>query len=370
MLHIWPIKENILMDNGTEFKNKLWTEVFEKLKIEQKFTPIYSPQCNGRIEGFHKFLKATIAKQLETRVEWDDLVWKATAAYNFFPTESSGVAPFFLMFGREAAVKHTLLESENPKYLGTDDGIINVGLMTKLYQIVAHNLNEARKARDGNKNSTKPKKPVVLRVGDNVLVRDRTSKAFQPKYKDFCIVGLPGKNQIEIKDNHGHITKVHRKDVKKIPMTEKVCQLYEEEQLGKTRKGRRAVPANKMPELGWDIAEALEIKENKHKTNNIPLALQTVVTIIIIISVIVRLSTTQLGKLATSLKEAAITTLRASCNVYRQNMERFHNTTTAAITIATSTTNRIDRDGMNPNNDGNSHISVNSRKPNEEHDYS
>ena len=55
------------------------------------------------------------------------------------------------------AVKHTLLESENPKYLGTDDGIINVGLMTKLYHVVAHNLNEARKARDGNKKSTKPR---------------------------------------------------------------------------------------------------------------------------------------------------------------------------------------------------------------------
>ena len=274
------------------------------------------------------------------------------------------------MFGREAAVKHTLLESENPKYLGTDDGIINVGLMTKLYHVVAHNLNEARKARDENKKNTKPKEPVVLRVGDNLLVRDHTSKAFQPKYKDFCIVGLLGKNQIEIKDNHSHITKVHWKDVKKIPMTEKVCQLYEEEQLGKTREGRRAVPANKMPELGWDTAETLEIKENKHKTNNIPLALQTVVTIIIIISVIVRLSTTHLGKLAMFLKEATITTLRASRNAYRQNMERFRNTTTAAITIAAGTTNWIDRDEMNPNNDRNDHISVNSRKPNDEHDYS
>ena len=152
-------------------------------------------------------------------------------------------------------------------------------------------------------------------------------------------------------------------------MTEKVCQLYKEEQLGKARKGRRAVPANKMPELGWDIAEALEIKENKHKANNIPLALQTVVTITIIISIIVRLSTTHLGKLATSLKEAAITTLRASHNIYRQNMERLHNTPTAAITIATSMTNWIDRDEMNPNNDRNSHSSVNSRKANDEHDY-
>ena len=180
--------------------------------------------------------------------------------------------------------------------------MINVGLMTKLYHVIAHNLNEARKARDGNKKSTKPKEQVILRVGDNVLVRDHTSKAFQPKYKDFCIVGLLGKNQIEIKDNYGHITKVHRKDVKKIPMTEKVCQLYEEEQLGKTREGRKAVPANKMPELGWDIAEILEIQEKRQKTNNTPLALRTTVTIIIIISVIVRLSTTQLGQLAMLLR--------------------------------------------------------------------
>ena len=149
------------------------------------------------------------------------------------------------------------------------------------------------------------------------------------------------------------MTKVHRKDVKKIPMTEKACQLYEEEQLGKTREGRKAVPANKMPELGWDIAETLEIQDNRQKTNNIPLALQTVVTIITIISVIVRLGTTHLGKLAMFLKEAAITTLRASRNIYRQNMERFHNTTIAALTIATNTTNWIDRDEINPNRDRN-----------------
>ena len=125
----------ILTDNGTKLKNKLWTEVFDKLKTEQKFTPIYSPQCNGRIEGFHKFLKATIAKQLETRVEWDNLVWKATAAYNFFPHRIMRNSTILLMFGCEVAVKHTLLDSERPKYLGTDDGMINLELMTKLYML-------------------------------------------------------------------------------------------------------------------------------------------------------------------------------------------------------------------------------------------
>ena len=125
-----------------------------------------------------------------------------------------------------------------------------------------------------------------------------------------------------------------------------------------------------MPELGWDMAETLEIEENRQKTNNTPLALQTIVTITIIISVIVRLSTTQLGKLAMFLKKAATTTLRVSRNVYRQNMVRFNKTTIAATTIATSMTNWIDRDEMNPNNNRNSHISVNSGKPNDEHGYS
>ena len=339
---------NILTDNGTEFDNKLWTEVFEKLRREQKFTPIYSPQCNCRIEGFHKFLKAMIAKQLETRVEWDDLVWKATAAYNFFPTESSGIAPFFLMFGREAAVKHMLLESENPKYLGTNDGMINMGIMIKLYNVVAHNLNEARKARDGNKKGITPKEPEKLKIGDNILVRDHTSKAFQPKYKDFCIVGLLGKNQVEIKDNHGHVTKVHCRDVKKIPMTEKVCKLYEEERTGKMREGRKAVPTSKMPDLGWDIAETQLIQENQKENNsNMTPPLQTLITIIVLIIAILKQMITQIKEIAKRAVQAMENTIKeASHNKLLQNIKDFHRTTMLAITIATNTTNRTNHSGQ------------------------
>ena len=117
------------------------------------------------------------------------------------------------------------------------------------------------------KNGTTPKESERLRIGDNILVRDHTSKAIQPKYKDFCIVGLLGKNQVEIKDNHGHITKVHCRDVKKIHMTEKVCKLYKEEQTGKTREGRKAVPNSKIPDLAWDIAET-QLTQEAQKENN------------------------------------------------------------------------------------------------------
>ena len=360
----------ILTDNGTEFKNKLWTEVFEKLRTEQKFTPIYSPQCNGRIEGFHKFLKATIAKQLETHVEWDDLVWKATAAYNFFPTESSGLAPFFLMFSHEAAVKHTLLESENPKYLGTNKGTINVGLMTKLYNVVTHNLNEARKARDGKKKGTTPKEPERLKIGDNILVRDHTSKAFQPKYKDFCIVGLPGKNQVKIKDNHGHITKVHHRDVKKIPMTEKVCKLYEEEQTGKTREGRKVVPNSKMPDLAWDIAETqLTLEAQKENNSNMTPLLQMLVMVIVLIIAIVKQTITQIRKIAKKAAQAIEnTTKEVSRNKIIKNIKDFHRTITSATTIATNTTNRTNHKKQAQINNKTTRYSPGMQKLNDEYD--
>ena len=46
--------------------------------------------------------------------------------------------------------------------------MINIELMSKLYLVVAHNLNEARKARDGNKKKSTTT-PEQLKVGDNVL---------------------------------------------------------------------------------------------------------------------------------------------------------------------------------------------------------
>ena len=250
------------------------------------------------------------------------------------------------MFGHEAAVKHTLLESENSKYLGTDDGMIDIGLMTKLYHVVAHNLNEARKARDGNKKRKTPKEPEELKVGDNILVRDHTSKAFQPKYKDFCIIGLLGKNQVEIKDNHGHTTKVHHRDVKKIPMTEKVCKLYKEEQVGKTREGRKAVPANKMPNLEWDIAETQLLKKNRENNNtNMTLTLQTVITITIMLATFLEHITAYASKIPTLAEktpqsvESMIT--KASCNRLFQNICKTiqaHENSMMSMTVRTSHT--------------------------------
>ena len=64
----------LLMDNGTEFKNELFSQVAEQLGVERKiYTPPYRPQSNGRIEGFHNFLKSCLAKHISRNREWDDV---------------------------------------------------------------------------------------------------------------------------------------------------------------------------------------------------------------------------------------------------------------------------------------------------------
>ena len=174
LLYIWTLQENTHRQ-WVRIQNKMWDELFKRLKMEHRVTPIYSPQCNGRIEGFHRFLKACIRKQLQQGLEWDDLVWKATTAYNFFPTESSGFSPFFLMYGHEANAKHMILAKETTKYLGDNEGVLNNQLMMKLLQVVAYNLAKSRMARDGNRLKRKNLRPRHIKINHPVLVRNHTA---------------------------------------------------------------------------------------------------------------------------------------------------------------------------------------------------
>ena len=44
-----------------------------------------------------------------------------------------------------------LLDSESPKYLGNEEGLLNIELMRKLYHVIAYNLAKSRAAQDRNK---------------------------------------------------------------------------------------------------------------------------------------------------------------------------------------------------------------------------
>ena len=134
----------ILSDNGTEFKNKLFEWIAKELGVEYKlYTPPYHPASNGRIEGFHAFLKACIAKHIAPQLEWDALVPLACAAYNFIPNEHSKESPFFLMFGRDPVLPLNTLLEPKLQYLGTDINILSLEALKTMFEIATTNLKMA-----------------------------------------------------------------------------------------------------------------------------------------------------------------------------------------------------------------------------------
>ena len=186
----------MLSDNGTEFKNKIFEQVAKELGLEYKlYAPPYHPASNGRIEGFHTFLKACIAKHVALQLEWDVLIPLACAAYNFIPNEHSKESPFFLMFGRDPVLPLNTLLGPKMRYLGNDINILSLEAMKNMFEIAATNLKMAQEKGDPKNNPL----PTKLQPGDTVLAQNHTRGPFDPKYVgDYCVVALRG-NQVEVR---------------------------------------------------------------------------------------------------------------------------------------------------------------------------
>ena len=191
----------ILTDNGSEFKNRDMQEVCQTLGLKHIFTPVYTPQSNGRLEGWHRFFKACIAKHIRGgRVEWDELVPLAVSAYNFFPCQSSKELPFVLMFGRDPITPVAKLLEPRPRYYGDQGGALKMDTLRRLYTIVVQNIRKARQ-----KLPKKEEEPHRFKVNDMVLVKDPDAAVFEPRYQpNFRLTAIFSNNRIEVQDERGH----------------------------------------------------------------------------------------------------------------------------------------------------------------------
>ena len=71
---------------------------------------------------------------------------------------------------------------------------------------------------------------------------------------------MAGKNQVIVKDNHGHETKVHRRDLKVIDSETNIAEMYDELRKEGRRDAQYCMPVKQIPDLYWE-------KENTEKEN-------------------------------------------------------------------------------------------------------
>ena len=268
--HVYSVlggSTKILTDNGTEFKNEVFKEMLQKLGTEKLIhSPPYRPQSNGRIEGFHRYLKACIAKHMRAGLEWDEVTAMATAAYNYFPNMSAKESAFFLMYGRDPVNKLSAILNAPRRYLGDATGFPDLEALKNMYQMVAQQLMNSRERYVKSNRYNKIPDHGIL-VGDLVLVKDHTAKSFEPKYKeDFRVVQVYGTNALQVSDKRGKLHNVHITDIKKINMTEKIASQLKEAYNNKGRTAKHLIPQGRIPDLGWNTDQQGKKRQNPPNT--------------------------------------------------------------------------------------------------------
>ena len=146
--HIYCIfggSARILTDNRTEFKNEQMDELCKQLNVKRVYSPVYTPEANGRLKAWHHFFETCVAKHIRgNAAEWDEVVPLAGAAYNFFPCQASGKSLFVLMFSRDQITPFAKLLEPAPRYWEDRRGHLKMDLLSKLYLLTAENMKRAR----------------------------------------------------------------------------------------------------------------------------------------------------------------------------------------------------------------------------------
>ena len=89
--NIYGLPDQLHLDNGREFVNNLWKELFSEFKIQHTTMPPYNPSSNP-VKRFHR----TIIAMLRTRGDgvqdnWDLWINASVFAYNTTVSSSTGV---------------------------------------------------------------------------------------------------------------------------------------------------------------------------------------------------------------------------------------------------------------------------------------
>ena len=175
--------KTFLSDNGTEFKNEQMKFVCDALDIERKFSSPHYPQSNGKLERFHSFLKSNLTKMCtHDKINWDKYVSAVVATYRVTPHTSSGDTPYFLVHGYDPPMPITKLLQPHLRYVGDDQGRLQ---LDKFYQAIGsarYNLVEARSKQGFYKSRKVTRNNPTYHIGDRVMVRNHNKSSLDDKW--------------------------------------------------------------------------------------------------------------------------------------------------------------------------------------------
>lgn len=177
----YGIPEEVLSDQGSQFKSALMGKVMDLLGVQQLRTSPYHPQTNGSLERFHGTLKSMMKKADNASKNWDELLPFLCFEYRDAAHEATGFSPFQLLFGRTVRGPLSLLYEQLTGETTGSQPVVEY--VNNLKQRLRHAWKIAQELDSKVKESSK-------------AYQDKTSEpqSFQPG--DEVLVFLPGEDKI------------------------------------------------------------------------------------------------------------------------------------------------------------------------------
>ena len=205
----------ILTDNGTEFKNNIMSNLLNRLNKEHKFTTVYFPRGNSRLENSHTLLKRLISKYIDILdIEWDQCLNLATYAFNISSSSDNCSSPYYIVYDREHIDTELKELKELHRYTGTNCGLKHLQQLNEIWKNHADELRQIRIHR-ARKMDKYAKTLPEYNVGTQVLVRNFTRKPLERKFvSGYQVVRILSDNAYELRKPNGKTFKVNTHHIK------------------------------------------------------------------------------------------------------------------------------------------------------------
>ena len=174
-------------DQGGEFENNLFDHLEKLCDIKHSRTTPYHPEGNGQVERFNRTLLQMLRCLPECyKSRWNEHLNKVVHAYNCTRNDSTGYAPFYLIFGRHPRLPIDMIfDSISKSQSRSKVEYVNKWktAMNEAYAI-ANKRSVSAGERNKNRYDTKSQS-LDLHPDDRVLVRNLSERGGPGKLRSF-----------------------------------------------------------------------------------------------------------------------------------------------------------------------------------------
>ena len=197
---------SIVSDRGTQFVSALWTRTCQLLGIVRRLSTAYHPETDGSTEQKNQVVEAYIRAFVSyAQDDWAKLMPAAELALNNRDALSTGVSPFFLMYGYYV---EPLVLPEEPQLVRSPQSPVQVAdsIVRKLRAAVEwaqSAMATSQQEQEEQANRLRTEGP-HFKVGDKVwlslqnIKTDRTNKKLDWKNAKYTVIEVIGSHSYRL----------------------------------------------------------------------------------------------------------------------------------------------------------------------------